>query len=173
MSKRGLAAYGRRLVLFLVAYAVVDLARTVLSPGFLWRFDAELERTYRQALARGAPPIPRLPTRMQVAKLAACIGAVRGLGFALARPALPRQTEAAAATYTALGTAGLLIGFRSLGHLFDRRQPVLRWPSPRTLRNWVPAIGKHAALTAAIERALGSQPASSRSRFRTDLISSR
>jgi len=108
MSKRGLATYGRRLVLFPLAYAIVDLTRTVLSPGFLWRFDAELERIYRQALARGAPPIPRRPTRMQVAELAACIGAVRGLGFALVRPVLPRQTEAAAITYTAIGTVGLL-----------------------------------------------------------------
>ena len=91
---------------------------------------------------------------MQVAELAACIGAVRGLGFALVRPALPRQTEAAAITYTAIGTVGLLIGFTSLGRLFDLEQPSLRWPSARTLRGWAPAIGKHAALTAAIERAL-------------------
>jgi hypothetical protein len=175
MSKRGLVVYGRRLALFPLAYATVDLARLVLSPWFLRRFEAELERRYQQGLARGAPPVPPpRPTRMQVAKQAACIGALRGFGFALVRPALPRQTEAAAVTYTAIGTIGLVIGFRSLVHLFDRQQPVLQWPSARTVRNWTPAIGKHAALTAAIERALDvSQPASSRSRFRTALISSR
>jgi hypothetical protein len=158
MAKRGLAAYGRRLVLFPLAYSTVDLARLVLSPWFLWRFDAELERVYQQGLARGAPPMPWLPTRMQAVKMAACIGAVRGFGFALVRPALPRQTEAAAVTYTAIGTIGLVIGVRSLVHLFDRKQPVLEWPSARTVRNWTPAIGKHAALTAAIERALAGRP---------------
>jgi|GraSoiStandDraft_30_1057271.scaffolds.fasta_scaffold191119_2 hypothetical protein len=91
---------------------------------------------------------------MQIAKLAASIGGIRGFGFALVRPALPRQTEAAAATYTALGAIGLMIGLVSLGRLFDQKQPLLGWPSARMLRNWAPAVAKHAALTAAIERAL-------------------
>jgi hypothetical protein len=153
----GLAAYGRRLVLFPVAYSIVELATTVLSPWFLWRFEAELERVYQEGLARGAPPVPRRPTRRQVAELAAGIGAARGLGFALVRPALPKQTEAAALTYTAVAAAGLLIGFGSVERLFDRRRPPqLRWSSaPSLIRGWAPAVGRHAALTAAIERALG------------------
>jgi hypothetical protein len=144
-------------VLFPLAEAIGELAITVLSPKFLWRFDADLERIEREALARGAPPLPRRPTRMQVAQLAAGFGAARGLGFALVRPALPKQTEAAALTYTAIGVAGFLIGFGALEQLFaHRRPPRLRWSSaPRVARNWAPTVGRHAALTAAIERALG------------------
>jgi hypothetical protein len=104
--------------------------------------------------ARGAPPLDRLPSRGFVVIVAAGIGAVRGLGFAFVRPALPKQPEAAALIHSTLVAAGLAAVLQRLRRIFERSGTELpqRPPISSLVRAGAPRIIAQAAVTAAIER---------------------
>src|SRR5215468_3694019 len=103
--------YRRRLVFMPLASALISVAETSLRPAFLWSFDEEVAQIVKEMRSRGAPPPHRMPSRRQILLLQLALGAARGFGFALVRPALPRRAEAAALVYSTIGASTLVAGF--------------------------------------------------------------
>jgi hypothetical protein len=134
-----LRTYLKRLAIFPLLTALVAVAEAGKA---FWHFDVETKRAYEEGRGRGAPPLDRLPSRRTVLVLVAGAGALRGLGFALVRPALPRRPEAAALLYSALGAAGLTTGFQLGARVARARVPTVIW---------------RATVTTIIERAISRQ----------------
>jgi hypothetical protein len=97
-----------------------------------------------------------VPSRGRIVRFAALLGAGRGLGFALVRPALPRRPETAGLVFSTLVGSTLGSGAAGIEQVIRRDgfDPGFNLSLGKAVRALAPRVLYHAGLIAAIERAI-------------------